>query len=372
MWWKRSTRPVINFRLPEVNGWHLPLMPLILALLLAAQPARAARSVTPAAPEFPANQAWLNGADLSLARLYKRRVVLVTFINVASMNSVRTFPVLNTWWQRYSLSGLLIIGVHTPDFDFDADPGAVKAALKRYGVVFPVVLDNEAKIWKSYANEGWPTMYLIDHKGRIVYDRLGEGGYRAFETEIRDALAAFNGYSAPTNLPLVEDLRKKECFVATPPAYFGTRRGRSINLNSTPEVGRDLIEARDGETAVKGKWTLERDAARLKQDNPAQNAFARVIFRGAQGWMLASQSGKPAKAYVKIDDYWLHAGNAGADVEWDDHDRSYVRLGPTRMFDIVKSPTDEMHELDVFPESEESRILSFEFADFCQSPPRKE
>ena len=173
-------------------------------------------------------------------------------------------------------------------------------------------------------------------------------------------------------MPLVEDVPSKECYAATPSAYLGARRGRSVNLNSVPETGRDLIEARDAETSYKGKWTLERDAVRMAQDNPAQNAFVRVIFRGSEGWLLAGRSGKPAKIYLKVDDAWLHAGNAGQDVEWDDHDRSFVRAGEIRMFDIVRSPTDEMHELNVYPESEDSRIYAFEFADFCQAPKKRE
>ncbi|MBI4348267.1 MAG: redoxin domain-containing protein, partial [Elusimicrobia bacterium] len=203
---------------------RLRLLPLFLAAALAA-PAGAARPITPPAPDFPPNRAWLNGAELNLAKLRKRRVVLVAFINTMSMNSVRTFPILNLWWKRYNLSGLMIIGVHTPDFDFDDDPNTVKASLKRFGIQFPVVLDNDGAVWKAFQNEGWPGFYLVDHKGLIVFDRVGEGGYREFEAEIREALNRFNRYWAPETLPLVDDLQSRDCRDATRPVYLGSRRG---------------------------------------------------------------------------------------------------------------------------------------------------
>lgn len=345
-------------RAPRVLG-------LGLAAWLASQPAWSLRPITPPAPEFPPNHAWLNGAELSMGKLRKRRVVLVAFINTMSMNSVRTIPVLNSWWQRYQLSGLMVIGVHTPDFDFDGDPLAIRTALKRLGVQFPVVLDNDAVIWKKYANEGWPAMYLVNHKGEIVFDRLGEGGYREFELELRDALNRFNRYWAPETLPLVDNLPNKDCYEATPAVYLGSRRGRSINWNATPERGRDLIGARDGETGYKGKWSKERDAIRLNVDNPALNAFTRVIYRGAAGYALVGKA-KPGRFFLKQDDIWLHAGNAGPDVEWDDRDRSFVRAGSPRLYSVTRNTDTEYHELTVFPEEPDGRVYGYEFSNFCQ------
>lgn len=341
-------------------------------LVLALAPrARARRPITPPAPELPANHAWLNAAEFNLAKLRNRRVVLVAFINTASMNSVRTLPILNTWWERYNLSGLMVIGVHTPDFDFDSDPLTVKAALKRFSVRFPVVLDNDGKVWKAFANEGWPGFYLVDHKGLIVFDRVGEGGYREFEREIREALNRFNRYWAPEKLALVEDLKRKDCREATRPVYLGARRGASVNWNQTPERGRDLIGARDGETGFKGKWTTERDSLRLGMDNPALNAFSRVIYRGAAGYAIFGKTGRAGRIFLKQDDFWLHAGNAGPDVEWDDQDRSFVRVKQTRVFSVTRNKDDDIHELTVLPESEDSRAFGFEFSDFCQAPPSR-
>lgn len=345
-------------------------LPLAAAAWLAARPAWSLRPITPPAPEFPPNHAWINGAELSLAKLKKRRVVLVAFINTMSMNSVRTLPVLNAWWQRYNLAGLMVVGVHTPDFDFDADPLAVKAALKRLGVQFPVVLDNDGLIWKKYANDGWPAFYLVDHKGDIVYDRLGESGYREFEAEIRGALNRFNRYWAPESLPLVDNLPTKDCYDATPPVYLGRRRGRSIDWNKTPERGRDLIGSRDGETGYKGKWSQDRDAIRLNADNPALNAFTRVIYHGASGYALLGRL-KPGKVYLKQDDFFLHAGNAGPDVEWDDRDRSFVRVHTPRLFSVTRNADNEYHELTVFPEQEDGAVYGYEFSNFCQVAPPK-
>ena len=146
-----------------------------LALLLClAAAARAERPINPPAPEFPPASAWLNATQLSLARMRDRKVVVVAFINPTSINSVRVLPALNAWFDRYALHQVMVIGVLTPDLNFHREPVWAKNLVKRYGIEYPVILDSDRRIWKAYGNEGWPALYLVDRKGRIVFDRLGE------------------------------------------------------------------------------------------------------------------------------------------------------------------------------------------------------
>ncbi len=196
---------------------------LWLAALLAV-PAGAVRPLTPPAPEFPPGAAWFNSKPLSLAMMRDRKVVLVVFLNPTGLHTIRLLPVLKSWFDRYALSQLMIIGVVTPDLEIQKDAAWVRAEMKRLGIDFPVVIDGDRRLWKGYANDGWPTMYVIDRKGRIVFDHLGEGDYRDIEVEMRDALADVT-YSLPDPVAPAEP-RTKECGHATPDVAAGRPRRR--------------------------------------------------------------------------------------------------------------------------------------------------
>lgn len=343
---------------------------LALASTLATTAAFAVRPLTPRAPEFPKGLAWLNSEELDLKRLERRRVTVVSFINASSLNSLRALPALEAWWKRYSLDGLMVIGVHTPDFEADRNPAYVRAALKRRGIRFPVVLDNDRAIWKSYANEGWPAHYLIDHKGRVIHDRLGEGGYREFETELREALRRFNGYVPPEGLEPLADPQAEGCGQATPVTYLGQLRGKAVNLDGIREKQRFLSGSRDGEVTYRGKWSLEPEALRLARNNPGLTDSIRLIYRGAEAAALLDAPGRGAKAqiFVKQDDLWLHGKNAGKDVRWDLRDRSYVLVTEPRLYQLTVNPTDAVHELQLYPGEAGISFHAFDFSNLCQAP----
>src|SRR5437763_7935936 len=114
------------------------------------------------APEFPAGAGpWLNGPPLTLRGL-RGAVVLVDFWTYSCVNCLRTLPALRAWHERYRAVGLVVVGVHTPEFDFERDPARVARALAELGVAYPVVLDNDRAIWLRFANRYWPHRYLID------------------------------------------------------------------------------------------------------------------------------------------------------------------------------------------------------------------
>ena len=120
------------------------------------------------APEFPPKLTWFNSFPLNLKDL-TGKVILVDFWTYSCINCQRTLPYLKQVWEKYKDHGLIIIGVHSPEFDFEKIPDNVKAALKKYEVTWPVVMDNNMEIWSSYANHYWPAKYLINHQGKIIY-----------------------------------------------------------------------------------------------------------------------------------------------------------------------------------------------------------
>lgn len=338
----------------------------MMTLALKASPAR---PINPPASEFPPVSAWLNATELSLSRLHQRKVVIIAFINPTSINSVRVLPALQAWFDRYALSQVMVIGVLTPDLNFHREAVWVKKLLKRYGIEYPVILDSDRRVWKAYGNEGWPALYLVDKRGRIVFDRLGEGGYQEFEKELRLALADLIGAAALPPATSLLDPAHRECGSITPEISLGARPGvkPSLSLDKDRSVRRSLIvEARDSETAHHGRWDTAPDGLRLAQTNKTQSAFVRVVYHAAQALAVISpaETGH-TRVFIKQDDLWLHEGNKGNDVQFDDDGRSYVVLDTPRLYDLTRDSIHTPHELFLIPDRQGTTIHGFSFSDAC-------
>ena len=148
----------------------------------------------PPAPGFDGGGAWLNSPPLALAELTGQgKVILVNFWTYGCFNCQNTLPYVKQWWEKYKDQGLVIVGVHTPEFSSEHELANVQAAVEREGIGWPVVQDNDYTIWRAYGNNYWPRFYLVDHRGQIVYDHIGEGAYEETDRRIAAALAAANG-----------------------------------------------------------------------------------------------------------------------------------------------------------------------------------
>ena len=140
------------------------------------------------APEFTGVSHWLNGAPQSMSAL-RGKVVLVDFWTYTCINCIHTLPFVKQWDQAYRDKGLVVVGVHTPEFPVERQTGNVAAAIKRFGIEYPVAQDNDYATWDAYGNRYWPALYLIDRQGNIVYRHFGEGRYEETEAEIQRLLA---------------------------------------------------------------------------------------------------------------------------------------------------------------------------------------
>jgi thiol-disulfide isomerase/thioredoxin len=157
-----------------------------IALMLAfVQPGHAQRN----APNFVGINQWLNSAPLTIGSL-RGKVVLVNFWTFGCSNCVATLPHLVRLHAAYRDKGLVIVGVHTPEFPFERATGSVQAALKRHGIEYPVAQDNGFATWNAYGNRYWPAQYVLDKSGRIVFTHFGEGRYDDIERTVRQLLAA--------------------------------------------------------------------------------------------------------------------------------------------------------------------------------------
>jgi thiol-disulfide isomerase/thioredoxin len=148
------------------------------------------------APAFPPRLAWVNVATLRMDQ-QRGRPVLVEFWDFCRPNSIRTLPYLREWHRRYADAGLRVIGVHAAGFPPSQDPDAVRAAVARLGIDYPVAIDGELEIWQAYGNEGWPARYLWGPRGTLVEYHVGEGGYADTETAIQELLGVDGEPVAP-------------------------------------------------------------------------------------------------------------------------------------------------------------------------------
>jgi thiol-disulfide isomerase/thioredoxin len=128
------------------------------------------------APEFTGLGKWFNSPAVNLADL-RGKVVLVDFWTYGCINCVRTLPHVTRLYEKYKDKGLVVVGIHTPEFSFERFAGNVQAALKRHGITYPVAQDNDYATWKAYRNQYWPAQYVVDRNGKIVFEHAGEGEY---------------------------------------------------------------------------------------------------------------------------------------------------------------------------------------------------
>jgi len=140
------------------------------------------------APEFLAIEAWLNSGPLTMERL-RGKVVVIDFWTYSCINCLRTLPHVKAWYDAYRDDGLVIVGVHTPEFAFERDPDNVRRAVRDHGIEYPVALDNDYGTWQAWQNRYWPAKYFVDRRGHVRYAHFGEGDYDESERVIRELLS---------------------------------------------------------------------------------------------------------------------------------------------------------------------------------------
>ena len=185
------------------------------------------------APEFQGISQWLNSKPLTLASL-RGKVVLIDFWTYSCVNCIRTLPYVKRWYDTYRDAGLVVVGVHTPEFAFEHVPGNVEKAVQSFGIDYPVALDNDFGTWTAWGNRYWPAEYYIDRQGHVRYAHFGEGDYAGTEKVIRTLLAEKN-LPAPVSGSISDKTPES---VLTPETYLGTDRLSSL-------VGSPVVEGRE-------------------------------------------------------------------------------------------------------------------------------
>lgn len=214
---------------------------------------------------------WLNTKPLNLADLHGK-VVLIDFWTYTCINWRRTLPYVHEWASKYKDQGLVVIGVHTPEFSFEHNLENIKKASKEMDINYPVAVDSDYEIWRSFQNNYWPALYLIDAKGKIRYQKFGEGDYLESELMIQQLLKEVS----PRNVPAQPVTLKPNGFEAaadwetlkSPENYVGYRGTQGFASPGGIMPDKQILygvpaSLELNQWALSGEWTIEREKARL-------------------------------------------------------------------------------------------------------------
>ncbi len=266
---------------------------------------------------------WINSTPLSTADL-GGKVVLVDFWTYSCINCIRTLPYLKAWHDRYADTGLVIIGVHSPEFAFERSEMNVRKAVADLGVSWPVALDNDFGIWKAYANRYWPAHYLYGTDGRLVQKHFGEGAYEETERLIQGLLGISEPIAATEitdSVPVAQD--------RSPETYLGY--GRADRFSSPEPLKQDLAAGYSlpaanlpmDHWALEGSWTVGYQSA-----VPEAGSALTFHFEAAEVYLVMNPlPGEPAQALVTVD---------GRPAEGDDVRAGVLNLDGDRLYRIFR------------------------------------
>ena len=263
------------------------------------------------APEFKGITSYINSNETKLSDL-KGKVVLVDFWTYSCINCIRTLPYLVDWNEKYSDKGLVIVGIHAPEFEFEKNVDNVKQAVTRFGIEYPVLLDNDHGTWDAFQNSYWPRKYLVDSEGFIRYDHIGEGGYVETENAIRNLLAERSSQSQQaTTLPSINQTKLSDPEtqsvdfnqIKTPELYFGYQYARSQlgnNEGFNPEKTVNYTLPRSNLESniiyLQGLWKNNADSMELVGEEGkivlGYSAKSINIVAGGKGQIAVKEDGK--------------------------------------------------------------------------------
>lgn len=319
------------------------------------------------APQFPSNLTWLNSPPLMLKEVLGR-VVLIDFWTYSCINCQRTIPYLRKWWDTYKDHGLVIIGVHTPEFEFEKKTNNVKTACKKYQIGWPIVLDNENLIWDLYSNHFWPAKYLIDHRGKIIYTHFGEGNYIETEVKIQTALKEA-GFKVSDKLVSQFDRESGGLWkTQTPETYLGFQRGSIGNSSGIIPNRSNEYKLSKGQffepdlVYLKGNWRVEKEYLQHGVKTDDLDDLIILNYRAKEVYLvMESEDGEPIKLYITLDGVGLNSENSGKDVKFDKEGRSYVELQFATLYNLISSHTYGDHILRLSTTSDKLRCFAFTF-----------
>ncbi|HEX8980612.1 MAG TPA: cytochrome c biogenesis protein DipZ [Parasulfuritortus sp.] len=302
------------------------------------------------APQFAGISNWINSPPLTMQSL-KGKVVLVDFWTYSCINCIRTLPYLTEWDRKYRDQGLVIVGVHAPEFEFEKSLDNVKAAVAQYGIHYPVAQDNSLATWSNFDNSYWPAHYLIDRDGRVVYTHFGEGDYDVTENNIR-YLLGLKGKVAPeaAQTPAIAPDQ-------TPETYLGYARAE--RFGGKENVRGDAMQAfrfppflAENEWALSGRWKVESE----KIVAGGTGAALRLNFKASKVFLvLGSATGRPIHVTVRLD------GAAAGSRAGKDAPGGVVTVRRNTLYELIERKTPGNSLLEIESDAPGLKAYAFTF-----------
>ena len=283
--------------------------------------------------------AWINSPPLTPASI-KGKVVLVQFWTFTCINWLRTLPYTRAWWEKYRSAGLVVIGAHTPEFEFEQDLDNVRRLTKELNVEYPVAVDSDYAIWRGFKNQYWPALYLLDGTGRIRHHQFGEGGYDTSERAIQQLLKQWGARDVDEQLSVVEgrgieapadwsDERSGENYVGAErtegfasPRFAPTERRRGYTFPRSLRLN---------EWALEGPWNVDRDRIALTQ--PGGRIEYRFHARDLHLVMGPPSNARPVRFRVLLDGQ-APGGAHGGDVD----EQGNGVASEQRLYQLIRQP----------------------------------
>jgi thiol-disulfide isomerase/thioredoxin len=285
---------------------------------------------------------------LTIGEFIGKKVILIDFWTYSCINCQRTTPYLNAWYEKYKDQGLVIIGIHTPEFEFEKSLENVKLAVEKFGIKFPVVLDNDFSTWTAYKNQYWPRKYLIDIDGYIVYDHIGEGGYEETEKIIQEALTE-RQIILQEKVLIDQQLTKNVSIPSlsgSPEIYFGANRNSLFKNGTSGVVGtqKNLVIPTTqiiNTLYLTGNWNIANEFASNDSDH------AQILYRyTAKDVFMVAQSKTANTIEVRRDGQPL-GPEAGKDIFRNPDGKTFLKVQEARLYEIIKDQGTGSHNLEL-------------------------
>lgn len=324
----------------------------------------------PLAREITAPSGFINtgGEEITLRDYIGKKVILLDIWTYSCINCQRSLPFVTAWDRAYRDQGLQVIGIHSPEFEFEKDIKNVQKAVERFGIEYPVVLDNDFGTWTAYENRYWPRKYLIDIDGFVVYDHIGEGGYDQTEEVIQRLLkerATVLGADVELPVAITDTVTAESVDInveRSPEIYFGA--WRNDLLANGPQRQEGIFdfqvpsgELRQSEVYLEGSWEITQEYARNRG-----TADGIVFSYKATKLFVVASASAPIRVFVRIDGEPITKGSAGSHVIFpDDGGDPYLRIDEEQLYRIVEDEVWGQHTLELIPEGAGFEIFTFTF-----------
>ena len=313
------------------------------------------------APELVGIAHYLNTTPEKLKEQMKDKVILYDIWTYSCINCIRTLPYITAWNDKYEDQGLLIIGIHSPEFEFEKEKENVELAIEKYGITYPVVMDNNWETWNAFENRYWPRKYVTDHEGYIRYDHIGEGAYKETEKLIQELLKERShslGVQTASAESLVDIEEFEHTSFRTPELYFGYKFAQGRNQLGSPE-GFNQNQITNYAEPEKidlhkfypvGKWSNLEDSMKLESDTGA----IKVLYHAKEVNIVTANM---ADLEIFLDGNPLDEKYAGTDITAE----NTITVTEPNLYNVISSDESSTHELEIKIKGKGFEIYTFTF-----------